>query len=208
MNLYLSSYQLGNHPEELSNLFFHNKKVAVICNARDFDKNQQDYEEKKQEQLTNMSSIGLEPEILDLRNYFGKSDELRTLLKSFAGIWVRGGNTFVLRAAYMLSGLDKIISEYSKSSDDFVYSGFSAGCCVLQKSLKGIDFVDDPSLVKTTYDMEPIWEGLGIIDYVFVPHFESDHSESETANLEVEYYKKNNVPYRTLRDGEVIITKL
>ncbi|MFS8131257.1 MAG: Type 1 glutamine amidotransferase-like domain-containing protein, partial [Candidatus Dojkabacteria bacterium] len=206
MKLFLSSYQLGNHPEELAKLFGSNKKIAVICNARDYDFDEADYKKKQEEQVSNLKNIGLDPEILDLRNYFGKEEELRNILNKLGGIWVRGGNTFVLRIAYKLSGLDTIILDYSRTRSDFVYGGFSAGVCVLQKNLKGIDFIDNPNLVKSTYKNERIlWNGLGIIEYVFVPHFQSDHLESKNANLEVEYYKKNNIPYKTIRDGEVII---
>jgi dipeptidase E len=207
MKLYLSSYQLGDNPEKLSELFGTNKKVAVICNARDFDSDKKDYQIKQQEQLANLKSIGLESELLDLREYFGQESKLKQKINEFAGVWVRGGNTFVLRVAYKLSGLDEIIRELS-TDKEFVYAGFSAGVCVLQKSLKGLDFVDDPKFVKETYNEEIIWQGLGLIDYVFVPHFESDHVESEDANLEVEYYKKNNIKYKTLRDGEIIIEEI
>lgn len=204
MKLYLSSYQLGDQPNKLFDLFSINKKVAVICNARDFDSNTEDYSQKQQEQIINLKSIGLEPELLDLRLYFNNKEVLKEKIKEFGGVWVRGGNTFVLRVAYKLSGFDEIIKELSKDKD-FVYAGFSAGVCVLQESLKGIDFVDDPNLVKSTYHHEIIWDGLGIIDYVFVPHFQSNHSESESANQEIEYYIKNDNKYKAVRDGEVII---
>jgi dipeptidase E len=93
---------------------------------------------------------------------------------------------------------------------DFVYAGFSAGCCVLQENLKGLEFVDDPAFVKDAYgiDASVIWEGVGLLDYVFVPHFESDHPESDDTNDEIEYYRKNNIKYRTLKDGEVIIDEI
>ena len=40
---------------------------------------------------------------------------------------------------------------------------------------------------------------------MLLPHYDSDHPESEDIAKEVEYCKNNNVPYKTLRDGEVII---
>ncbi|MDQ6985333.1 MAG: hypothetical protein Q9M91_01745 [Candidatus Dojkabacteria bacterium] len=36
MKLYLSSYQLGDNPERLAELFSKNKKVGVIMNALDW----------------------------------------------------------------------------------------------------------------------------------------------------------------------------
>ena len=52
-----------------------------------------------------------------------------------------------------------------------------------------------------------IWEGLGIIDYVIVPHYKSVHLESEIMEEVVEYLIENKIPYKTLRDGEVIIVE-
>jgi dipeptidase E len=46
---------------------------------------------------------------------------------------------------------------------------------------------------------------LNILDYVIVPHFESDHPESEAVVKAVAYLIKHKIPFRTLRDGEVII---
>jgi dipeptidase E len=207
MKLYLSSYQLGDHPEELAKLFGDNKKIGLISNAQDFSTDTERLKQGQREQLDNLSSIGLKPEVIDLREYFGKRNELKDLIMTFAGVWVRGGNTFVLTVAYKKSGFDKIIRTDLVGRDNFVYSGFSAGGCVLQKKLKGIDFVDDPNQVKDAYgsDAEIVWEGVGILDYVFVPHFDSDHPESEDTYEEIKYYERNNIPYKTLRDGEVII---
>lgn len=207
MRLYLSSYKLGDNPQLLANLFGEDKRVAVITNALDFSTDHERRKNSETDQMTTLKKLGLEPELLDLRNYFGKENELKETMKEFGGVWIHGGNTFLLRIAYKLSGFDEIIRQYNDddSKSNFIYAGFSAGCCVLQKNLKGIDFVDDPNLTKDIYGEETMWEGLGLLDFVFVPHFDSDHPESEDTNIEVDYYKKNNITYRTFRDGEVLI---
>ena len=56
-------------------------------------------------------------------------------LSSFL-IWVNGGNVFLLRRAMQQSGLDNVIIE-RKSDDGFVYSGYSAGACVVGPTLRG-----------------------------------------------------------------------
>ncbi|MEK9181876.1 MAG: hypothetical protein AAB786_02535 [Patescibacteria group bacterium] len=38
-----------------------------------------------------------------------------------------------------------------------------------------------------------------------MPHFDSDHPESEAINKEIEFCQQNNIPYKAIRDGEVII---
>ena len=50
-----------------------------------------------------------------------------------------------------------------------------------------------------------IWEGLGILNYSIVPHYKSDHLESEDVDKVVKYMKKEGMAFKTLRDGEVII---
>lgn len=45
---------------------------------------------------------------------------------------------------------------------------------------------------------------FGLIDYYIVPHYKSDHCETKLVDEMVEYYKTNNIKYKTLSDGEVI----
>ena len=89
--------------------------------------------------------------------------------------------------------------------DKIVYAGFSAACVILQKDMHGLDLVDDPNIVSEGYDKETIWDGLGLIDFYLAVHYKSDHPESAMVDKEVELCEKNNIPYKTLRDGEVLI---
>lgn len=202
MKLYLSSYKLGNEVEKLKKLLGHGK-IAYISNALDSVKDTNWLNEFVAYDIQELTNANLDVEKLDLRNYFGKENELRDKLNNLSGIWVSGGNVFVLRQAMKLSGLDKIIKEF-RSRPDFVYGGYSAGACVLSPSLKGYEIVDDPQ--NQPYELkETIWDGLGLIDYVFVPHFKSNHPESADIDKEIEYLQKNNIPFKALRDGEVLI---
>lgn len=205
MKFYLSSYKLGNQVEKLKKLLGHGK-IAYISNALDSVKDTSNWlDEFVAFDIQELENAGLALEKLDLRIYFGKENELKKKLSEFAGIWVSGGNVFTLRQAMKLSGLDKIIKEF-QSNPDFVYGGYSAGACVLSPSLKGYEIVDDPK--NHPYDLkETIWDGLGLIDYIFVPHFKSNHPESADIDKEIEYLQKNNIPFKALRDGEVVITE-
>tara|TARA_Y100000310_G_scaffold53810_1_gene49343 strand:+ start:340 stop:636 length:297 start_codon:yes stop_codon:yes gene_type:complete len=88
---------------------------------------------------------------------------------------------------------------------EIVYGGYSAGICVLAPTLKGLHIVDDPNAKQYGEEHETIWDGLGILDYTIAPHYDSDHPESEDVNKEIEYCKEHDIPYKPLRDGEVII---
>lgn len=153
-----------------------------------------------------MSDLGFEPEVVDLKNYFDRPEELTEKMREFGLIWVRGGSTFILRRAFRQSGFDEwLVSQ--KNNKELVYGGYSAGCCVLSPTLKGLDIVDDPGQVPAGYDPEIIWEGLDLIDFIFVPHYKSDHPESAKVDETVEYYKSKNMDYKTVRDGEVVVVE-
>ncbi len=206
MKLYLSSYRIGSKPEVLAESFGENKKVAVIANAMDFAADNERVE-KVAGSMEGLSPLGLIPEEVDLRDYFGKPDELKQKLDEYGGAWVRGGNVFILRRAMAYSGMD-IYIEAKISNIDFVYGGYSAGVCLLGPSLCGLEIVDDPERVPEKYQPETIWEGLGILNYIIIPHYKSDHPESARVDKTVEYLIANNVPYKALRDGEVIVGEI
>lgn len=205
MKFYLSSFKLGNKPEELKRLISVNNQFGYIPNACDYtnvDTNKRN--EVNRCDITDLTQLGLQVEILDLKNYFSKNDKLREKLKQLGGIFIRGGNTFILRQAMRISGFDIIFRELLER-DDFVYSGYSAGICILSKDLKILTMIDDPTDKPYKEYHETIWEGLGFLDYIILPHYKSDHTESAAVNHAVEYCEKNNISYKTLRDGEVII---
>ena len=205
MELYLSSYRLGNEQKRLTEMVGKGNKIAVIGNAMD-DVDDSLRKEKIQENFDELRSIGLDPCEVDLRLYFDRPKELAEKMSEFKAVYVRGGNVFILRRAFYESGFDKwILSQ--KDNPNFVYSGYSAGGCVLSPNLRGMEIVDDLDASAEGYKSGIVWGGLGIINYSFVPHFESDHPESARVGESVEYLKKNRIPYKTLHDGEVIIDK-
>lgn len=204
MKLYLSSYKLGDNPQALADLVGKNKRTAIIPNSRDVDTDIARREAGIQNEKDELSRIGLHPQELDLRKYFGKEEELRRKLAEFGSVWVLGGNTFTLRRAYKESGMDSWLRQQA-DNEEFVYAGYSAGICVLSPSLKGLEIVDSPNPIAEGYPPDVIWEGVGLIDFAIAPHYQSNHPESEAVDKLVEYYKKNQLEYKALRDGEVII---
>jgi dipeptidase E len=205
MKFYLSSYKIGNEVNRLKLIIpANNKKTAYISNALDFSNDVERRRQSEQSDIEQLKDLGLDIELLDLRNYFNKKRKLEKKIVQFGLIWVRGGNVFVLRQAMKLSGFD-IILKNMINKDDVLYGGYSAGVCVLAPNLKGMELVDDPNIKPYDNQSETIWDGLGIIDYSIVPHYKSDHLESEKANKVVECMTKNKIPFKALRDGEVII---
>src|SRR3989339_15291 len=203
MRLYLSSFKFGNHINTLRELVGAGKEAVVILNARDCKEPENRNQYLKWE-IETLNGIGFNAKELDLRNYFGKEKELEEFLREKDLVWIDGGNTFLLRRAMKQSGFDNIIKKLLKD-DKIVYAGFSAACVVLQKDMHGLDLVDDPNIVSDGYENKTIWEGLGLIDFYLAVHYKSAYIESAMVDKEVELCEKNNIPYKTLRDGEVLI---
>ncbi len=205
MKYYLSSYKFGNQIEELKNIIPHNNRVGHINNSRDWVGADPERANKhQQEEMEFLNKIGFKPEALDLKEYFNKTKELKSKLNSLGGIWVSGGNTFVLRMAMKISGFDNIFKELINRKD-FLYGGYSAGICILSDSLKSIEIVDDPNNFPYKEITKPIYEGLGVFNYSFMPHYDSDHFESEAIEKEIQRCIDNKWLFKALRDGDVII---
>jgi len=205
MKLYLSSYKVGNDAEGFKNLVNKaNAKVAVIDNSRDYSVDLERKAKSLQSELDAMTELGFDPEHLDLRNYFGKSEALFEKLSNFDAVWVIGGNSFLLRKAMEQSGFGRVIEGLIKTNK-LVYAGYSAGIAVVAPSLKGVELVDDPNVQVEGYNPEVIWEGYGLIDFYPIVHYDSDHPESHLVDVELEHIKSLGIKYKTLRDGDTII---
>ena len=203
MRLYLSSYRIGNHPAALQRLLNGKQRTAFIANAVDYHQ-QTERAERVSRGIEELRLIDLDPVEIDLRNYFAQPDALRESLNKFDLLWVRGGNSFILRRAFRKSGADRVIVDLLKN-DSLVYGGYSAGIDMLTPTLRGIDLVDDPKLVPSGYDLAVIWDGLGILPYSIAPHYKSDHPESAAIDQSVTYLIDHHLLFIALRDGEVIV---
>jgi dipeptidase E len=202
MRLYLSSFDLGDQPEELVALAGSARRAAIIVNALDTSP---DWRARfLKEQTRKLIDLGFSVVELDLRSYFGAPDKLETFLGGIGLVWINGGNAFVLRRAMRQSGFDLLIKA-SVGRDEIVYAGFSAAAVIAFDSLKGLELTDDPKDVPPGYDPDIVWEGLGFVPFALAVHYRSDHPESESVDREIAFYEASGIPYRTLRDGEVLI---
>ena len=124
MRLYLASEELGNHADVLQKMADEGRKVLFIGNAHDYydSEKRADYLYRKSRCLVD---AGFEVTELDLRDYFGKPDELKEYVESYSPdvVFSVGGNVFLLRTAMELSGMDEIIKD-GVAGDKFVYGGY------------------------------------------------------------------------------------
>lgn len=206
MKLYLSSYKLGNSTDELKKWLqtSENNKIALIFNSRDMFPDGERKTNGIQSDAESLKELGFEVKILDLKKYFGQKESLRNDLQDIHAFYVIGGNTFVLRKAMHLSGFDELLLEYS-SDPNCLYAGYSAGICCLCKDMSALSIMDEPEIDPYNSGLPPIYNGIGLIEEMIIPHFESDHPETKAASKTVEFCQQNKIPYKTLRDGEVLI---
>ena len=206
MQLYLSSYKLGNKQEILKEwIKNHGNKIILIANSRDIFEDGPRKEAGIKRDTEALENLGFEVKNLSLKDYFGQYEKLRKELEGYYAFYVIGGNTFSLIQAMKYSGFDQYLKEISRDNR-YLYAGYSAGICVLAPRLEGIHLVDEPI---NPYNSEEVtYQGIGLINYVPVPHYKSDHPESKMADDVVEYMKQKNIEYKTLYDGDVIIENL
>jgi dipeptidase E len=203
VRLYLSSFRMGGCPDRLRDLVHGDHRAAVIANAMDAQPSHERREGVDRE-LTALSELGFRPEHLDLRDHFDRGD-VCAALADYDLVWLRGGNVFMLRYALARSRADEAIVE-RLAADSVCYGGYSAGACVVSGPLAELSEVDDPSVVERTYGDPAPERGLGILDWVFVPHVDSpDHPETEACGRVANRYAAAGVPLRTFRDGQVLV---
>ncbi|MFC5180331.1 Type 1 glutamine amidotransferase-like domain-containing protein [Actinomadura harenae] len=200
MRLYLSSFRTGDRPDLLLGLCGGaGREIAVIADALDAAPEETRAECVRRE-IAALDALGFAGTEIDLRDYAGRPGDLAGELQRFPAVWVRGGNVFALRYAMARSGADVLLTKLIQD-DAIVYAGYSAGACVLAPGLRGLDACDAPDAAPET-----IWDGLGVLGFAFVPHVDSPgHPECEALTQVAGVYRASGVPYRALRDGQVLV---
>lgn len=205
VKLYLSSYRLGQTPTAMLDAHAINNKVAVLQNAHDGWTDPTKRRAVLERECRDLEALDLAPTELDLRKFFGRSEDLKQEMEKFAYCWVCGGNSFVLRRAFHLSGLDRLLWELARQDDGLIYGGYSAGACVMTPTLEGIHLADDPESSPVGYTGQVIWKGLDLYPYCIAPHYRSDHPETKLIDQSVEYFIEKKIPFVALHDGEAIL---
>ncbi|MFR9753476.1 Type 1 glutamine amidotransferase-like domain-containing protein [Nocardia sp. 004] len=202
MRLFLSSYRFGAHYDRLLALAGPPGPVAMIGNACDA------WPEARVAAATSdmvlLRDLGYVPTELDLREFVGRTAELARRLADFPLVWVRGGNTFVLRAQFARSGADRVLTQLL-ADNALVYAGYSAGACVLTPDLHGIESVDDPAEVAPVCGIEPQWDGLGLVDRAIVPHIDSTIDPDGGCDRLAARYRAEGIAHWALTDDDAIV---
>ena len=169
-------------------------RLAIIPNAQDY-RLPQERGTKLDELTADLAKIGLQSDIVDLREY-DESEMLYQTLKSYDGLWVAGGNSFVVRCEIRRSGLEYIVNKLL----DFglVYCGESAGAIVAGLTLQGSETADEPELAD-----QIIWEGLGLTERIIAPHADNPMFVEYINHMKKIYAGNDRVMY--LNDDQALI---
>lgn len=206
MRLYLSSFRMGDRFDELVAVLGPGAKVAVVSNALDFipADARRAYARTGFDAQRVLIERGLDAFDLDLRSHFGAGQTLDAVLADVRLVWAVGGNAFLLRRAMRQSGFDRWLPSRLQEGT-LIYGGWSAGAVVAGPDLDGIELMDDPAVIAEGYETTAVRDGLGLVDFTVVPHYRSDHPEAEAAERAAAFRRQRGLPFRTLRDGEVIV---
>jgi len=201
MQLFLSSYRFGDYAEVLQDMLGDEiSDVGVITNAKDY-KTLTERTESVRELFGSFAELGIDAHEIDLRVFFDQPDMLERELAKYKFIWLSGGNTFVLARALQQSGGDAIIRELVQSGK-VIYGGESAGACIATPMLTGVEFGDDPYIVPEGYEDVEVWQGLGLVPFSIIPHYESEWEGYERME---EVLAEAGLPYKILRDHQVYV---
>jgi dipeptidase E len=189
----LSSYRVGAYADRLLALSG-GRRTALVPNALDgLPAGVRDA--GLQRDIADLDQLGLKATELDLHD-----PDVAERLSDFDVVWVRGGNTFVLRRVLADTGTDHVLTELVRR-DALLYAGYSAGACVLAPDLIGLEAVDDITAVAN-----PLTTGLGWLDRPFVPHVRSPgHPETAACDAVADRYELAGQPHWALRDGDVLV---
>jgi dipeptidase E len=187
MRLFLSSQDFGNYANVAAQMAGPNKKAIFIKNAQDNEP----------------------PEVRNFSNSEKQKmfeEQLEEKIMQAGSFWSSGGNTFILRRAMKSSGLDGVLKKLL-AEDKILYGGWSAGACIAASDLHGVEFGDfpQPDIVPKEYPIkETIWNGLNLVQFMVVPHCNSDWFGKE-AQMCIKYLTEHDLPYQALEDGQVFV---
>jgi len=202
MRLILSSWYLrpGQRPPLLSPVGG-SGRAGIVLNALDQFGESRDRDLARE--MYTLERLGYAVQELDLRDFFEDRFRLRVRLRDFDLVWALGGNAFVLARAMTQSGFVDAV-RYRLDDESFAYGGYSAGACVAGPDLQGIELVDDASALPPGYSAAVEPRCLDLIPFRIVPHWRSDHPESELVESAAVHLYAEGLSHRCLRDGQAL----
>ncbi|MFK4299256.1 dipeptidase E [Arthrobacter sp. GAS37] len=195
MKLYLSSFPIGSGSAWLRENAGSRGEVGVILYAID-DRTPEARKASWRRESSALQNLGFQTIELDLR-----VDRCTHIMRSIGTVWVRGGNTFLLRQRIAQSGIEDLLVR-RVADGDLMYAGYSAGATVLTRDITYLASIDDPHVAGSP----PPERGLGLLDRPLIPHVDSPgHPESGACTQVSRDLRSRNIEHWALSDGQVLI---
>ncbi len=170
-------------------------KFAIIKNATDIIPNSDEWVPSI---IQTIKDFGYSVNIIDLKTNENNLENLNEQFSNSDVIWVCGGHTFYLAWILKQSGADNIIIKQIKKGK--VYAGWSAGAIIAGPTTRYFELMgDDPNEVT-----EIIEKGLGLTDYVIVPHMDN-YEFKKSASKTNEKLMEDGFRTIPLNDNQVVV---
>lgn len=148
-------------------------RLAFVPTAANVEEGEKDW---LIDDLNNCRNAGFEVDIVDISAL--AKDQWKPRLEQAKVLFFGGGNTFHLMHWINKSGLAEILPKLLETR---IYAGISAGSCIAGPTI--VNSVQN--LFGEKYELE-IKEGLGMVDFQFIPHLNSPYFDKiRKENLEL-----------------------
>lgn len=182
----------GKQAEKVNLLFCANAVDQGTDNPMSIDYVREVYDELK--------SFGYNLELLDLKDYISKTDELLVKLDQFDGAFFTGGNYMTLLDYFYRTGLITVYPDLLEKG--FVHIGASAGAIIFSPTMKYYkDFVDKD------YQCEFHEKGLNLFPYYIVPHYASKPKYTKIFEDLLKVYQAEQIHFIPLTNDQAIFVQ-
>lgn len=169
-------------------------KVAFIDTAADmYNKTEEAWLQADRTALVNAGC-----EVTDYTLVDKDKITLQQELSGFDIFFVAGGNTFYLLEKAKKSGFVELLKE--NAWKDKIYIGSSAGSVLLSHDIDAIKFLDDPK-----YASLESTRAVGLLNFVFFPHWGAEDKFQERYNKAFEYIYQKGIAVLTVTDHQYLL---
>lgn len=167
--------------------------VGFIANAADLHPTKRFVELDRKK----LRKMGFQLKEIDLRKM--NKEKLKKELQKVDIVYLCGGNVFYLLDQVRKSGFDKIVRRLLEKG--IIYAGASAGATLAGTTIEPVKWldIDDPQTVPHSKNCR----GLGLVDFIILPHYGSIEYKTHYKKLFHEYKTKQKIIKIT--DNEAMI---
>jgi dipeptidase E len=189
MQVLLLSSGLGAVPKYLAP----GARIGFIATAAEPYENSTFNEENRED----LRRLGFAIEEVDVSGEAPTS--LQQTIADVDAIFMAGGNTFYLLQKLREKGVDRMVVDHV--AKEKLYIGSSAGSVLVGPSIEPVRVFDDPDEAPDLVN----FDGLGLVDYVVLPHYGNDADRPLYEEIERSY--GNRLTFVKLRDDEAIFAR-